>query len=1040
MRLYTPLILVISICSIAASGQQLFVQKYPTEVYQASMQNWRMVQDQQGTLYFANTNGLLIFDGIHWELIVLPDKAYLRSLDVDQNGKVYVGADGEFGYLERTGKGNFEYVSLMPLLQETRRQDVKNIYDVEVWGESVLLCDEDHGYIYRNGKIDVLDKADLWFYQLGDSVYTIRDEQSTLYVYRNNEFTKTDLNLNIKISVITSYKGNLLLMDDKNRIWLVDPNAAPRGKVSVLSENLNASLKELIVKNIRPLYDGRLAILTDREIIIVDLNGEILYKITRSMLGDSNLQSSILYEDAQHNLWFTTDEFIGLIITSSPLTYFDKTNGFQGVVFSLGEQDGQRYVGTNAGLYHEKDGGEFELISGTEGAIWNIYKSDDRLYIAHDNGVFEVMEQKATKLVSHQYPQSLCVLNSHRDCIVMSAYNSGIWLLKKDKAVWRKHKIKGFEEETRFIQEDDKGNLWISHQGKGIWKLRLNEAMDSVVDKKIYTTSHQLPSNVDNRVFKLSDQKIIAATEDGIYSYNESKDILEPDYRFHKVLQGIIIYSLAEAPEGQIYFRGRDKVKEIAGVLTKGVDGTYSALLTPFNKITWADSDAPLIAAQDGAWFGNNNRIIAYDLKQKTYYHEPLQPIIKKVIAVDSIIYTNGTIRKTTTIPYSRNSMLFDFNVMHYEDVEKNEFQYKLLGFDKEWSAWNSTREAHFTNLPEGDYTFVMRARNVYRNRSRIASLAFHIDPPVYRTWWAYSAYAILFVFFFYSGVTLNTRRIRKQKIELQRKVDEKTMELTAMNNEVLAQNEEISAISEDVHKKNEEIREQAEELKKLNLTKDKLFSIISHDLRGPIRQVQDIFNLVDMDYVSEKELKTILPRLKEGVSQTLYLTDNLLYWAKNQMEKGLQLKPVHFDLQEIAGENFRIFKPTAHEKGIHLINNINTSFIAYADKDMIKLVLRNLVNNAIKFTSNGGTVIVGSEIVQGYVIVSVRDTGTGLTDIEISNIFSKETFSKYGTSGEKGTGLGLILCKEFIESNKGTITVESEFGKGSLFTFTIPT
>ncbi len=1024
MRFYISVILLI-VCYYKINGQQLLIQKYPTEVYQASTQNWRMVQDHQGTLYFANTEGVLIFDGIHWQLIPLPGKANLRSLDIHQNGKVYVGGDREFGYFERTGKGNFKYVSFMPLLEETRRREVKNISDVEVWGETVLFSDDEHGYIYRNGKIDYLDitQPGLWFYQLGDSVYTIRDEQSTLYVYRNNAFVETGLNLNFNFNLITSYKGDLLVMDDKNQVWVVDPNAASKDKISILSENLNASLKQLSIINIRPLYDGRLAILTEREIIIVDLDGKVLYRVTQSMLDDSNLDNTILYEDAQHNLWFTTDEFIGLIITSSPLAYFDKTNGYQGVVFCLGEQDGQHYTGTSTGLYHQMDGGEFELIPRTKGFIWDIYKSDDRLYVAHDSGVFEVMGRKATKLISHEYPQKLYAPNKHRDCLIMGSYNSGLWLLKENNTLWTKHKIRGFEEDAMHIQEDDKGNLWISHEGKGIWKLRLNEAMDAVIYKKFYTAPHQLPSSLNNSIYKLSDQKIIAATQDGIYSYNESKDIFEPDYRFQKALQGIIIYSLAEGDDGQIYFRGNDHVKEIAGVLTKEINGTYSALLTPFNKITWGDSDGILMATRQGAWFGNNSRIITYNPKQKTHYEQPLQPIIKKVIAADSIIYVNGTTRQTASIPYSWNSMLFDFDVMYYEDAEKNEFQYKLLGFDKEWSAWTNAREAHFTNLPEGDYTFIIHARNIYKNKSRIASMTFHIDPPIYRTLWAYIVYLILVVVVFtsllYWLINLKTKRVNRQKEILKKEVDEKTKELLAMN---------------------EEVKHQAEVLKASNYTKDKLFSIISHDMRGPIHQVREIFKMIESGYISAEEFRMqLMPDLKEQVTYVATLTDNLLHWAKGQME-GIQVKPSVFNLLDVIDENINLLSAQALKKSINLTTSSQKSLYVYADKDMIKLVLRNLISNAIKFTPENGTIEVNTRTEERYIYISVRDTGTGLSAEDIGKILDKEYFTKYGTAGEKGSGLGLMLCREFVEKNGGKLTIQSEQNAGSTFTFCLAT
>jgi signal transduction histidine kinase len=624
------------------------------------------------------------------------------------------------------------------------------------------------------------------------------------------------------------------------------------------------------------------------------------------------------------------------------------------------------------------------------------------------------MGQKTTKLISQPVPKSLCALNKHPDCIIMNTYYEGLWLLKKNNAVWTKHKIRGFEEKISYVQEDDMGNVWISNDGKGIWKLQLNEAMDSVIDKKFYTAPHQLPSNLNNSILKLSDQKMIATTQDGIYSYNASKDIFEPDNRFRKALQGITIYSLAEGKDGQIYFRGKDKLREIAGVLTKKIDGTYSAFLTPFDKITWPNSGVPIIATHEGAWFGNNNKIIVYNAKQKTHYEEPLLPIIKKLVAADSILYINDTTYRKTNIPYSLNSLSFDFNVMSYEDFEKNEFQYKLVGFNEEWSTWSTARDAHFTNLSEGDYTFVVRARNIYGNKSRIASMTFHIDPPVYRTLWAYIVYLILVVVVFavlLSWLTnLKTQRVNQQKEILKKEVDKKTKEL----------------------------KSQAEVLKASNYTKDKLFSIISHDMRGPIHQVREIFNMIELGYISPDEFRTqLMPDLKERVTYVAALTDNLLHWAKGQME-GIQVKPSVFNLSSVIAENINLLSAQALKKSINLTADSQKSLDVYADKDMIKLVLRNLISNAIKFTPENGLIEVSTKTEARYTYISVRDTGTGLSPEDIGKILDKEYFTTYGTAGEKGSGLGLMLCREFVEKNGGKLTIESQQNVGSTFTFSL--
>jgi signal transduction histidine kinase len=248
-----------------------------------------------------------------------------------------------------------------------------------------------------------------------------------------------------------------------------------------------------------------------------------------------------------------------------------------------------------------------------------------------------------------------------------------------------------------------------------------------------------------------------------------------------------------------------------------------------------------------------------------------------------------------------------------------------------------------------------------------------------------------------------------------------KTIQLTKKNEEVL--------------QKNREIEDQAKTLHELNLTKDKLFSIISHDLRGPIGLLKNTLDLIASGDLSVTELESLIPELNENIGSAFSLTDNLLYWAKSQLE-GIQVKPVWFDLKDIADENCNLFKPGAGSKGIVLLNNIKTAVMLYADKDMIRLVLRNLINNALKFTYNGGKVTIGANIDNAFIDVFVQDTGTGISTEEINRIFSGENFHKNGTSGEKGSGLGLMLCRDFIEKNGGQMSVYSELGKGSKFSF----
>ncbi|SKC89453.1 Signal transduction histidine kinase [Ohtaekwangia koreensis] len=1022
-------------------AQQLFVQQYPVDSYKGSSQNWSMWQDPQGILYIANTDGLLMYDGEEWKLVTLPNNAFVLSVAGDAQGKIYIGLLGDFGYMQRDANGQFQYHSLLSLLSEKEQADLGEVRDVKVKGATVFFNDYKHSYVYEKSKIKVFNEANSGFIVLPEFLCVMNAKG--IFSYKNGEFQKIEFNFpSHDIRWMSSYDDDeYVLVDSKLKFWRINKKFSTTSKARPFSETIDRYLEHAKLIKVTMLSERRIAILTDTEIVIVGSHGEILFKVTNEMLH-GNLWIRLLFEDAQHNLWFSTDESIGMIAMSAPLSYFDKMNGVSGIVVALGECGRHQYVGTDRGLFYRDDKDTFLRVPLIYDGVGNLYNYNEKLYAVAESGIYEVTGKESKRILEQPAAQTLCIVNERKDHFIMGTYSSGIWLLKKNLTGWSEHKIVGFEEEVRFMERDGDRNLWIAHYGKGIWKLTLNEAMDSVVGKKFYSIDHGLPSNLNNRIYKLSDQSIVATTENGIYSYQPVHDAFEPDQRFAKVMDGKLVHELTTNINGDLYFRGRDhkhNEEDIVGKLSKKQDGTYSLLTAPFRKVTWSDTEPTMLATEYGVWISDHNKIFVYDSSAKTEYGKSLQPYLKKVLAQDSLIYSYG--QKTTDInlAYRNNSIHFYFNLPYFENEERVKFRYKLDGFNTEWSDWTNLHEARFTNLPEGDYVFILQAKTVYATESRFVTFSFHIDPPIYRTIWAYMLYVIAFGFTVYLLTLLNTRRVNHQKKLLEKEVNEKTRELLAMNEEIRAQNEEILDINEDIHRKNIEIECQAQILLQSNVTKDKLFSIISHDLRGPVNQLREIFTMIDSGYISTDEFQRVLmPDLKERIGYVASLTDNLLQWARDQME-GIQVKPSAFELGEIVEENINLFSLQAKKKDIRLAVIGNVKYTVYADIEMLRLVLRNLLSNAIKFTLANGEVTVSAETDPAFVYVSVTDKGTGLTEEDISKIFDKVYFTKYGTAGEKGSGLGLMLCREFIEKNGGKLTIESTVGSGSIFSFSIP-
>ena len=233
-------------------------------------------------------------------------------------------------------------------------------------------------------------------------------------------------------------------------------------------------------------------------------------------------------------------------------------------------------------------------------------------------------------------------------------------------------------------------------------------------------------------------------------------------------------------------------------------------------------------------------------------------------------------------------------------------------------------------------------------------------------------------------------------------------------------------------------LKNQSEELQKLNEIKDKMFSILAHDLRGPILNLKEIMSFYDQKIISEEELISHLPLINSDIKSTSSLLENLLHWCKVQL-KGERIVAENISLKLISLVQINLYKTQIAEKSLIIVNNIPDNAFVQADKNMVELILRNLISNAIKYCHPNNTITLNCTQKDGYYITEVSDTGVGINADAISKLFGLNNYTTTGTNAEKGTGLGLLLCKEFVEKNGGRIWVRSEVGKGSTFSFSLP-
>jgi signal transduction histidine kinase len=240
---------------------------------------------------------------------------------------------------------------------------------------------------------------------------------------------------------------------------------------------------------------------------------------------------------------------------------------------------------------------------------------------------------------------------------------------------------------------------------------------------------------------------------------------------------------------------------------------------------------------------------------------------------------------------------------------------------------------------------------------------------------------------------------------------------------------------------KNQQIAKSEQELRLLNAAKNKFFSIIAHDLKNPLHNVMGYSYLLSNDYhrFSEKERRKFAVDIYQSTNNILRLLENLLEWSKSQTGR-LTFTPVETEFNRILENSASVLRPMAEQKNIELSFTCNDELKVYADPQMIETVLRNLINNAIKFTQKNGYIEIGAVQIEDKVRIHVSDTGVGISEEDAQNLFHIDSkVKRRGTNNEDGSGLGLILCKEFVAKNNGSLWVESTSGKGSLFCFTIP-
>lgn len=783
--LFHILLAFISFSAVAENIKSIgvpYVQNYPKSVYLSGNQNWSITKDKQGIMYFGNAQGLLTYDGKYWQQYKMPNRQIVRSVLADPSGIIYTGGFGELGYWSNKNR-KLSYTSLTKLVPQT------NAVKDEIWkicseGKKVIFQSFTTIYIYENNKIKVVKAENpfLFLHQVGKRFF-VEVLSRGLFELIGDKLVplkgSTPANSTDVLSILPYKNGSLLIGTSKDGLFTYDGN-----NFTPLNTPANAFLKVYQLNNgvkILNKYYAYGTILNG--LIIIDEEGNIVQRINKSSGLQNNTVLS-LYADEDQNLWAGLDNGIDRIELNSPLYfYFDKTGQF-GTVYSSLIYNNTIYLGTNQGLFYSpwKSGQDlfssfdFKLIPGSQGQVWDLSIIDGQLICGHNNGTFNVTGNKLEKISSTNGGWTIKKLDDGQNCLIQGTYN-GLLIYKKDpKGIWRyHHKVAGFDEPSRYVERDAKGDIWVSHAYKGLYKLTLSPDLSKVISSWPYNEKNGLPDDYNINIFKIAN-KLVFSSDQGFFIYDEISNRFKNYEELNKGLKGFSTSNkIISAGPNKYWFINRGKMGLVhftqPGKLT--IDSNRFSILDGrmvqyYENISKISNDIYLISVDDGFVIYNGT-----DGHAETKKATLPSVLIRRIEDITDTYHTLSEIGSDGTemeIPFSRNNIRISYSLPYYRQA-KVKFQYYLEGYSKQWSDWSTASQKDFTNLSRGSYVFKVRAKINDELVSKETVFEFSILPPFYATNWAIAFYILCLIALLISSKRLYEKKLKKDQQSISKKL-----------------------------------------------------------------------------------------------------------------------------------------------------------------------------------------------------------------------------------------------------------------------------
>lgn len=937
-----------------------FITNWSPKDYEAHSQNWAITQDSRGIMYIGNSSGVLEFDGVSWRLLDCGENSFTRSLAIDEDGRIFVGGKNEIGYFlpvnelikNNNGKSKLErpFISLLQLVPSEYRE-FRDVWKTIVSTKGVFFLTDNHLFRYIPGKEKFEEgKIYVWQSKTGFGGMSIVDDH--IYVVKNSvglmEVKGDSLELiagGEKMNCAYEFMIPISKSDPDNKIligtvscglfWYNGINCTP------LKGDAASFLKELKITSGQPLADGTIAIATiNCGIIIFDPVGNgIIRNVINKTSGLKEDLIHSLFVDRDGSLWAAHNSGVARLEVPSPISFFDETLGLKGSPNAFLRYKNTLYIGTELGLYYldltqkEFPGDaqyigrnillpqpQLKPVAGIKNQVWDIIHvpGTDELLVGSSKNLYRIRNNKAELLISYEdHIMTLHYSKKDPNRIYIGLRYNGLATARFNPVnkTWSDEgKIQGIDEYIKNIEETEDGSLWLSAKyEKYLIRVKFlqtnsltNQRDLSKPEIRRFGQAEGLPDLKTVYSIVINGQ-LYAYPGSVFYRFDNYNNIFIRDSTFFATPDtSVLIETTTEDKFGNIWF----EFDRLLHVSKRKEEGSYKTETAPFQRIE-RQVFLSIYPEENGVvWYGDSDALIRYDGGVNKKYDSDVSALIRRVIAgQDSIIFLGLPIvneEKQSQISFTSNTLRFEYSIPSYDKYKANQYQYFLEGFDKDWSSWTKATEKEYTNLPQGDYTFHIRGKNIYDSISREAVFSFTILPPWYFSWWAYIFYALVII----SGIFIIDRIMRRKVINRER--DRAKL------------------------REAELIKRQADELEIV----DRLVKVINR-----AENLDQLFNsLLEQTFI-------VIPQGEKAAVFLLNKKENLFNIAYTEGYEIKDLQKIIFTPEELKTRYTKTSEEV--EKGIYIIRNTDNLFgnekLSYFGKAKSMLVMAVEIDNLIE-------------------------------------------------------------------------------------------